>query len=482
MYHNTHATVGQSQGSRVLSAPQRAGSSATPGLGVRPRSPFPLRPSALRLGLSLTEVLISMGILTVGLLGVASVFPVASFYMQKGDIADRGSAIAQAAFNDAFARGDLDPAKWWAMTPPDDEPLNYRVASPPAMNSPGPDGFPQSFSRPLAEAVLAAKTIWSNSAACQKLGGVFVIDPIGAAALSDYATLSNPAARNQKVARSFPSSVAVAPIGDFYGQQWDQWVTNSSPLWPIRRVTFRQPIRSPFQTTAEKYRESSPMNRVTADRLYSSGDDLAMEMPVQQDRPSITRFDTTVTGGVTNAMARQSRGDYSWLITVAPISTGTLFETPMEVSTVVFHKRRLESVPTDEDSMKVSAAGERMAKGSIVSTGLSGGEVLLTPVADGLPETPFNVLKKGEWVMLCGPAPSSAAENPQFVARWYRVLSIEDEGTGKLVSLRGPQWPWEPQTGSNALSNNLCVGIFPGAVAVHAKTVQLEGKSAWGVQ
>ena len=54
-----------------------------------------------RLGISLTEVLIAMGILTVGLLGVASIFPVASFYMQKGDVADRGSAIAQAAFNEA---------------------------------------------------------------------------------------------------------------------------------------------------------------------------------------------------------------------------------------------------------------------------------------------------------------------------------------------------------------------------------------------
>ena len=36
-----------------------------------------------RRGISLTEVLIAMGIMTVGLLGVASVFPVGGWYMQR---------------------------------------------------------------------------------------------------------------------------------------------------------------------------------------------------------------------------------------------------------------------------------------------------------------------------------------------------------------------------------------------------------------
>ena len=63
------------------------------------------RPLSPRAGISLTEVLIAMGILTVGLLGVAAIFPVASFYMQKGEVADRGSAIAQAAFNEVVTGG-----------------------------------------------------------------------------------------------------------------------------------------------------------------------------------------------------------------------------------------------------------------------------------------------------------------------------------------------------------------------------------------
>ena len=66
-----------------------------------PPSPQLPAPQLPRSAITLTEVLISLGILTIGLLGVAALFPVGSYYMQKGEIADRGSAIAQAAFNDA---------------------------------------------------------------------------------------------------------------------------------------------------------------------------------------------------------------------------------------------------------------------------------------------------------------------------------------------------------------------------------------------
>src|SRR3954466_10976142 len=76
------------------------------------------RTGFVRLGISLTEVLIAMGILTVGLLGVASVFPVGGWYLQRAETADRGSAIAQSAMNDLVAQGLLDPQSWFAFTPP----------------------------------------------------------------------------------------------------------------------------------------------------------------------------------------------------------------------------------------------------------------------------------------------------------------------------------------------------------------------------
>src|SRR3954447_16399328 len=75
-------------------------------------------PKSQRRRLSPTEVLIAMGILTLGLLGVASVFPVGSFYMQKAEVADRGSAIAQSVMSDLMARGMLNPRSWYVLVPP----------------------------------------------------------------------------------------------------------------------------------------------------------------------------------------------------------------------------------------------------------------------------------------------------------------------------------------------------------------------------
>ena len=45
-----------------------------------------------------------------------------------------------------------------------------------------------------------------------------------------------------------------------------------------------------------------------------------------------------------------------------------------------------------------------------------------------------------------------------------------------VVTVRGPQWPWKPATNLtySELSNDLCVGICRGAVAVHTKTIRLE--------
>src|SRR5438477_669450 len=94
-----------------------SGESSMQCVALRPHSTFHIRHSTFRLGLSLTEVLIAMGILTIGLLSVASIFPVGSFYMQKAEISDRGSAIAQSVMNDLMARGMLKPRGWFVMMP-----------------------------------------------------------------------------------------------------------------------------------------------------------------------------------------------------------------------------------------------------------------------------------------------------------------------------------------------------------------------------
>lgn len=417
----------------------------------------------MRKAISLTEVLIAMGILTVGLLGVASVFPVASAFMQQGDVADRSSQIAQAAFNDALARGTFDPANWYAMSRGGFEPSAYSV--------PG-DGPFDSFSRPVADSINNARALWPNDSLCQRVGQVYVIDPLGAAAMSNE---QSPTANNLG-ARVFPASAAVLNLrSNYYNMAWEQWLSDSQSIWPVRRVTMRQPFVGSLPPNPTYWQITQPLTTAVAERRFSSSDDLAIDIPPQADKPSrqLLQLDAN-----SSPLARQSAGNYSWLATVVPKDPWSLVGSLCEVSVVVFYKRVLDG----KDDILAAASTERIVKASVQSTGLAGGELLLSPVNDGITESPFQGLKVGRWIMLCGPSPSSTSERPQFVARWYRVLSIEEQGDNRLATLRGPQWPWQPRNGSGELSNNLCVGIFPGAVAVHSKTIRLGGQNAYAVK
>jgi hypothetical protein len=477
-------------------------------------SPFPLSPSPFRRGISLTEVLISLGILTIGLLGVAALFPVGSYYMQKGDIAQNGSAIAQAAFNEVLARGILNPDGWYML---EDSAVNGTPANP-QLNT-----IRYMFYRNVGDWMRRQRASTADMSpgnrqwnAHTEFGSVFVIDPLGVSSISTGGLA--PDAPYDSLGRAgIAPSTSYWLTGNPPSPQWQPWFvdppTGANRSWPIRRVTLKQASLLPALTTVQ------PMQAATAARQFVAGDDLSLDLPPQADRPAAQRWSTADVDDddVLDPLARQSQGDYSWIVTVAPTSfeaRDSLSTDPagsaFEVSVAVFYKRVVEqSDPMQFDQFEANLdllrRNERTVTAKIVSTGLSGGEVLLErayndpiPVTD---ESPFANLKTGQWIMLCGPHPNSTNERPNFVARWYRVLSIEGKETRlnaqgvenqsvpttdperRLVALRGPQWPWQPATDlteTTLLSNNLCGGIFANVVAVHSKTVRLERNSLFG--
>jgi hypothetical protein len=492
MSHNTHTSAGHHAKRRLyaptvsprlcrgfVGMPNYSFDSAGTSTGANPRQSRGL--SSFRRGISLTEVLIAMGILTVGLLGVASIFPVASFYMQQGDVADRGSQIAQSAFNDAVARGTLDPANWLLLE--DATGVTNGI-------------YAKRFAPNLRNQLAVAAG--SSDAPLQKhqklnraFGSVYVIDPLGV----DSSPLDPDNSMDRRQARIVATLPFNAKLSSYAYQAWWPWnpaLATPEPMhpnWPVVRVTL--PEVSPGPSAVPNW----PMRTVTADRLFRTNDDLAIDVPARADRPSqqmMTRFDVDGNGEL-DAISRQSKGDYSWLITVVPSSTdarNALAIDPSsfsyEVSVAVFYKRILDNLVSD------SIPAERLTTAKIVSTGLNGGEILIQKESGDTAADPFGALKVGRWMLVCGPSPNSSSERPQFVARWYNVLSISDEVNGvltdsttqRLVSLRGPQWPWQPAADltTAALSNSLCGVIVPNVVAVHSKTIKLGAKSAWSMQ
>lgn len=453
----------------------------------------------VRRGISLTEVLISMGILTLGLLGVAALFPVGSHYMQKATVADSGSAIARSAMNELVTRGMLNPGSWMVMTPnpaKNTSPLEANftwsyIDGKYTQHGPGiPNPIVASFTRPMAEALSASlkqlatqPNVAKQQAIAKQFGNAYVIDPMWVASIT--APGSNPLNR---AGYAFPAAAIYSYPGanSYYYKQakWLPWKGDSVSgqkanqlTWPIRRVTFRQPSTG------------AALDRVNAESIFANQDDLTVDLPPRADRPATQTWD--LTNGV--PMARQWNGDYSWIATVALSNSAArdmIATSPdsvtADVSVVVLHKRTLPSAGDllgGTDNVSDAIAPERSVSASIVSTGLTGG---LKDMGDNGRTSAFANLKSGNWIMLCGPHPNSSPEDPKFSMNWYQVVAIDKEADGRtltdtttqrLVTVRGPEWPWQPATNlaANDISNDLCVGIIKGAVAVHTKRLRLEG-------
>ena len=341
MYQSTHASVGQNQG-RVLYAQcaiQRQIADCKLQIAncdPRTLAPPPFRPPPL--ASRLTEVLIAMGILTVGLLGVASIFPVASFYMQQGDVADRGSQIAQSAFNDAVSRGMLNPANWLMMA--DVNAIWYRSHG--------------SFSKPFAAKLrrrdcscnrLRPNALTRNRTLNAKFGSVYVIDPSGAEQFAD-SIRHNPTGSTAAidVSKTLPNNAVALtampiPIG---GHGIRQVLHDLQPKWPLVRVTLPQ-VGAPAVT--QLAHDAYARRPAISSRRTILRSTCQPKPTVHRRNDWRLRISTPTPDPIHSS--RQSRGDYSWLATVVPSTSearNALATDPSthdyEVSVAVFHKRR----------------------------------------------------------------------------------------------------------------------------------------------
>jgi Tfp pilus assembly protein PilV len=439
-----------------------------------------------RAGLSLVEVLIAMGVMALGLLGAAALFPVGGYYMQTGDVADRSDAIAQAALNDAVTRGWLNPKNWAAY--------DYNTSGQGRLR------FRRTISNRASELVAANASVQT---ACTDLGYAYVIDPVGVASC---ATDLNLMGENGYVGY-FPIT-AFAPYFQSLdttipgAASWSPW--NGPSPWPVRRVTVRQRSQ---QVANSAVRWPIPLMGELAFQSAMTSDDLAIDLPSKADLPGQQRY-INRSGAPVRRLAQQN---LSWAISVVPTNyeafrglTSSPESFAYDVSAVIFNKRVTPaplstSAPgpatTDLDTnQSLLAGGERIVRAKVVSTGVNGGELLLEAMNDwrdpawgASPESPFKELKAGQWVMLCGPHVQSSNVRPMLFMQWYKVLSVEETSSAnqRLVSLRGPDWPWQPAnnlTTNTILSNDLRVGIFPSIVAVHTRTMRLEAGSEWSVE
>lgn len=395
-----------------------------------------LSPS-IRRGFTLLEVLFCILILTIGLLSVVALFPVAARTAQRGVRNDMATVATDAAAHLFDTAGMRQPANWIAY-----------VDSSPAQATayPGP-------------ALRTSPVFWKTS---------FCIDPrftaanIAAHAPNEQrwtefpafpkATPTSPRMQRLTLASAGPGS---APMGRFVADRF--FIIEDEPLYHRPK----DETVAPWQTYG--YAE------------------------VQ-----------TPTGPQKVATRRDDAQELSWLATLVPKidrNNATLPDRYV-LSIVVFYERGLGGLTT-RDFNQPPPAGPFVENrwpdhewtvaidgADFYSDGFGGGDVRLNADA----REKLNI-KEGSWLMLAGNAngPEDSSGNPiaPFSApafAWYRVSDIDDIDTATIggvpryvrnVTLIGPDWD-RYDVDKDGARDATEVFVLPDIVNVSERTVSLE--------
>jgi type II secretory pathway pseudopilin PulG len=403
-------------------------------------------PTTARPGITLMEVLISIGIMAIGLVSVASLLPMGGLQAQKANVEERKAELVLNASRDFHIRGMANPQTWIR---PATTGTNFAPYLPININT----ATDLPYIPPVA------------------------IDPlmVGAAGTNSSAVAGFPL----NAVSGIPSGVAAPP--------------QMARLSVVSAATILQAATA---TTPATY---AP-NRMLAENIFTSFDDVVVNQPDDRSLPA--------TGAVMidpqsqKPLRRDYDGEFSWLATIAPRELDPNQALPAvsnnyTLSIVVFDRRL---VPRPLNSNTISLVGEATVLVDLGSmgSGIGGGDMNLRSDSSDLLD---NLVRPNQWIMLTrreGQWTSSSGSQappakfwPAF--KWYRVLSAAPTepvtsamgGAGKFqrsVTLAGPDWQPNVKgdasaSGSGNTQTYAC--LFDGAVAVIQRTIQLEGPSIW---
>ncbi len=386
----------------------------------------------VRAGVSLLEVMFSIGVVMIGLVGIGALLPLGGALARKGAVADASAQMAANAAREFKARGMAIPNNWRWFDP---------SASPPQY---------------IAVPVVSGFAPPPGMSFCLDPYFISFADPTR----SNYT--NEAAARNQ-----FPMNV-----------KYD------SGLMAMARITL-----------PSGWTPNGVLAATDAIDRFVSRDDLVFELPNDRTVGPVQNF-SFLNGAPAVPIKRNAKGERSWLATIVPkldrVGSGGAVNVTDEytLSIVVFDRR-----PVDRDTVIDSITGnpvteddigERVVMVGTFYSGMpafSGGDVVLVSRASrGTSGKDDLELRGGDWVMFSGQKtvfdPSAGTTFPVNVHKWYRVVSVGDDpvynGTvwAREITVLGPDW----DTANIAATQ---VTIVRGVVDVHEKTIRLERSSMW---
>lgn len=447
-----------------------------------------------RTGLSILEVLVSIGILVLGLLGVVALIPIAAQQLRRGIALDDSTAVSRGGLAEFQARGGNNIQKW----------LRYPAAG---------------YTAPSASlSGLLGVQISDNTAATTYVhpSWAFCIDPM----TFESAIIQDSTDRNLGLFPYQPRTPAMVPLDLQLGQlrgsrgRMMRVSLNWNAIdWRTRTDLF--PNQALFPTT-----DPALFNVGLANSMCMSADDLLLSTPgdnqlsvtVTQDESPASQFDVNMNSWddpLFTPVKRNADGKMSWFATMVPLPGSVADNSRYYTLSIVVCERR--DMVIDRMRVNLTSLGdqneqdvesERTCGVRFIGGGLNGGEVQLVSYDDDLSRGMKNLsrLREGNWILISGPGPDDPNTNPALfpddpsdrtghIFYWYRIASIETDPQQiplasptqvvRNATLRGPDWPGVvyPAPPSNPALGPMAEAIIPSNVInVFEHTIELRGE------
>ncbi|MCE5267714.1 MAG: hypothetical protein LLG00_07500 [Planctomycetaceae bacterium] len=402
-----------------------------------------------RRGISLLEILVSIFILSIGILGVAALIPIGKLALIETNKSDRTGACGRASLREIKTRRMTDTST-----------MGDPVTTPPA----GP------VSTPSTRAGLGGVTL-------NVLEGPFAVDPLGVS--SSYNLTMN--------------------LGG---------PTPYGPLFPLPRLSFAGILPLATADTAAQRQQK----RTLTEQVFRWQDDLTFDrVSGSSARPRGFVQDSTGRVGPYPSLPSEpvltapltpistTDGLFSWFFTVMPD-----LQRPRTyyVSVVVCYRRNLRqdtsvATPVPEGEQVVDVAMSTVSTtypggaAAFPGGGFGGGTVILRTPLDTNLSRPINKLKDNQWVMLCGWTVDGANNRIPCCCQWYRVVGVnradaKPDSPVSMVSLTGPDWtpadincPANPDNPAASPKIGTSLVVVDGVTGVYSTTVQLDNDAIW---
>ncbi|MCA9199809.1 MAG: hypothetical protein KDA87_19850 [Planctomycetales bacterium] len=376
--------------------------------------------SARRAGISLIEILMSIAVVAIGLLGVAAMIPLAHHKAAQGVRSDRIGEFGRAAFREFRVRefdkpGDYNRPYWVPV---------YLDSN--AQATTGPQYWIYNFGTGQLDT------------------RPYCFDPVGVAeAGMPFFPVAGPL--------QIPRVTALSSRLD--------------DLVPSSLYSNKSQVDQALLQSAVNNRPI--INAGQARRCFELQDDISF-LRTEPDRPVVSKY----FGSGVN-LRRESSGEFSWMATLQPevIGRGNQYlayrdNGRYDMSVVIFEKRRPSVSPSNElvASAILNGYGTDPRK-----------EVVLSQITAPNPgDIRLSDMRKNDWVMLGRILDATTGVR---VIRWYKVISIDEPESeldqDRIVTLEGPDWPYGDSL-SDPSKGPLFAVYVRDVVAVYEKSIRLQ--------